>query len=39
MYVIIPGALDDSGGAEVRVLGPPERVMRIYVYIIIIYYS
>ena len=35
MYIVIPVALDDSGGAEVCVLVPSETVMRIYVYIYI----
>ena len=39
MYIIIPGALDDSGGVDVPMLAPSERVRRIYVYKIIIYYS
>ena len=33
MYNIIPGALDDPGGAEVPVLAPSESVMRIYIHI------
>ena len=35
MYVIIPVALDDSGGAEVRVLPLSERMMRMYIIIYI----